>query len=130
MVGGMSFFFHFYFSCLNISSVFNSLYGMSVIYDWSQTGSNRRPSVCKTDALPTELWPLQEYYYRALSKIIQSINDPIYRPSKNRGKTEEKRRRTYAGKARKNPKKCRQYLGTISLPPDDRSENKVLDLGS
>ena len=25
---------------------------------WSQTESNRRPSACKADALPTELWPL------------------------------------------------------------------------
>ena len=24
---------------------------------WSQTGSNRRPPVCKAGALPTELWP-------------------------------------------------------------------------
>ena len=24
---------------------------------WSQTGSNRRPSGCKPDALPAELWP-------------------------------------------------------------------------
>ena len=25
---------------------------------WSQSGSNRRPSACKADALPAELWPL------------------------------------------------------------------------
>ena len=25
---------------------------------WSQPGSNRRPSGCKPDALPAELWPL------------------------------------------------------------------------
>src|SRR5208283_5832928 len=25
---------------------------------WSQSGSNRRPSRCKRDALPAELWPL------------------------------------------------------------------------
>ena len=25
---------------------------------WSQAGSNRRPSACKADALPAELWPL------------------------------------------------------------------------
>ena len=24
---------------------------------WSQSGSNRRPSACKADALPAELWP-------------------------------------------------------------------------
>jgi hypothetical protein len=24
---------------------------------WSQSGSNRRPSRCKRDALPAELWP-------------------------------------------------------------------------
>jgi hypothetical protein len=24
---------------------------------WSQAGSNRRPSACKADALPAELWP-------------------------------------------------------------------------
>ena len=26
---------------------------------WSQSGSNRRPSACKADALPAELWPLK-----------------------------------------------------------------------
>ena len=26
---------------------------------WSQAGSNRRPSACKADALPAELWPLE-----------------------------------------------------------------------
>ena len=28
---------------------------------WSQTGSNRRPHACKACALPTELWPLQDW---------------------------------------------------------------------
>ena len=28
---------------------------------WSQTGSNRRPHACKARALPTELWPLQDW---------------------------------------------------------------------
>src|SRR3974390_2789343 len=28
-----------------------------VISWWSQSGSNRRPSRCKRDALPAELWP-------------------------------------------------------------------------
>jgi hypothetical protein len=27
---------------------------------WSQSGSNRRPSGCKPDALPAELWPLPD----------------------------------------------------------------------
>ena len=27
---------------------------------WSQPGSNRRPSGCKPDALPAELWPLPD----------------------------------------------------------------------
>jgi hypothetical protein len=30
----------------------------SGLYWWSQSGSNRRPSACKADALPAELWPL------------------------------------------------------------------------
>src|SRR3990167_893061 len=28
---------------------------------WSQSGSNRRPSACKADALPAELWPLAAF---------------------------------------------------------------------
>jgi hypothetical protein len=29
---------------------------------WSQPGSNRRPSGCKPDALPAELWPLPGWW--------------------------------------------------------------------
>ena len=36
---------------------FHSVKDPSLLYDWSQSGSNRRPSACKADALPAELWP-------------------------------------------------------------------------
>jgi hypothetical protein len=29
---------------------------------WSQAGSNRRPSACKADALPAELWPRTRWW--------------------------------------------------------------------
>src|SRR5580704_13634407 len=36
---------------------------------WSQSGSNRRPSRCKRDALPAELWPLAP-----LAEIVKTIS--------------------------------------------------------
>src|SRR6266516_6401946 len=36
---------------------------------WSQPGSNRRPSRCKRDALPTELWPREPILRRQSMRI-------------------------------------------------------------
>ncbi len=39
---------------------------------WSQSGSNRRPSRCKRDALPAELWPLYQW-----AEIVETISADI-----------------------------------------------------
>jgi hypothetical protein len=38
---------------------------------WSQPGSNRRPSRCERDALPTELWPQNESNYMPFQLFSQ-----------------------------------------------------------
>jgi hypothetical protein len=72
---------------------------------WSQPGSNRRPSGCKPDALPAELWPLPRWpkvAYGAfgtaperrdfqapcpLAEIVETISADIARSPRAKGVT-------------------------------------------
>ena len=48
---------------------------------WRLTGSNRRPSACKADALPTELNLQDEFLYIKIAiKINISKNDGSFEP--------------------------------------------------
>src|SRR5271155_3965442 len=38
---------------------------------WSQSGSNRRPSRCKRDALPAELWPLVDWHFYLVVRVTR-----------------------------------------------------------
>ncbi len=44
---------------------------------WSQSGSNRRPSGCKPDALPAELWPLVDLAEIARGRLALAISADI-----------------------------------------------------
>ena len=43
---------------------------------WSQAGSNRRPSACKADALPAELWPQLSLSMVGLSRF-ELLTSPL-----------------------------------------------------
>ena len=53
----------FSFGSHELASSRVAVFGEQVMSWWSQPGSNRRPSGCKPDALPAELWPLPETWW-------------------------------------------------------------------
>jgi hypothetical protein len=46
---------------------------------WSQSGSNRRPSRCKRDALPAELWPLVVHWPKSPAALLADITEVDHR---------------------------------------------------
>ena len=69
---------------------------------WSQAGSNRRPSACKADALPAELWPLTGLFPLCCVAACHSVSCILmYAPSL----------------APRTPRLTRKILRQADLPP-------------
>ena len=68
-------------SCSNFSLLvegceFPSLRSGRCVIWWSHAGSNRRPSECKSDALPSELWPQYLFGGKVTRPLITNVHPP------------------------------------------------------